>query len=255
MLFTGAKPVAPATKMIGFVGILAQEERAERCLRSGRVSPTFIASNTCVVKRPPGIKPDLQLDHVVRVRRRREREAPLLAVRQDDVDVLAGVEAERLAVDLELHDHHVGGGLCHRDRPWPRIRAGGCRRAAASGTYSSSTSDSGVALHASTIPFARSSVDSAGFLMRSLLDRPVEDGAFALAAAAVAAFVRERDALAQRGFEDRLAGSRRDDPVVRSHHEMQIVLRGAAWVAATAAATKTSVSAPTAPHTAPGDHA
>ena len=55
MLLTGAKPVAPATKMIGFFeSSRRKNEPSGPSMRS--VSPTFMRSNTCVVKRPPGMR-------------------------------------------------------------------------------------------------------------------------------------------------------------------------------------------------------
>ena len=127
-------------------GVLAQEERAQRPLEADRVADLHRGED---VRRElaAGDQPDLQLDLAVHVRRGREREAPFLAVAalagQQDVDVLAGIEADRLAVDLELDDHHVVARLLHRghlrgvdarrgDRPAApaaRIRAR-CRRAA-----------------------------------------------------------------------------------------------------------------------------
>ena len=55
MLFTGANPVAPATKMIGFVPSSRRKKEPTGPSKRTR-SPTRIASNTWVVNRPPGIR-------------------------------------------------------------------------------------------------------------------------------------------------------------------------------------------------------
>ena len=54
MLFTGAKPVEPATKTIGLPPSSRRWNEPSGPSKRRR-SPTFIASNTCGVKRPPAM--------------------------------------------------------------------------------------------------------------------------------------------------------------------------------------------------------
>jgi len=90
MLLTGAKPVAPATKMMG----LAQEERAERTFELDDLANLHPLEH---VRRVATARyaANLQLDHVTLVRRGGERERALLAVVEQHVDVLSRVEAQR----------------------------------------------------------------------------------------------------------------------------------------------------------------
>ena len=106
MLFTGAKPVAPATKMIGFARVLAQEERAERPFEAHRVADLHRGEDVGR-ELAAGDQADLQLDLAFTCGAVANEKLRFSPSRQQDVDVLAGVEADRLAVDLQLHEHHV----------------------------------------------------------------------------------------------------------------------------------------------------
>ena len=214
MLFTGANPVAPATKMIGFV--LSSRRKNEPSGPSNRTtSPTFIAVKTCVVYLPPGIRRMCSSIELAHVRRGREREAALVAVGQQDVDVLAGVEPRHFrALDLQQHPHHVvrqrvqprharGVGL-HRDvaeRPDRHVLDLDVReRRRAAGEH-----------------LARGALGRGQerLLIDAIVDGPLQQRGLALAAAAAAAVVRHEHAFAERRVEQLLAVADRHDPVVR----------------------------------------
>jgi hypothetical protein len=208
------------------VGILAQEERAERALEAHDVADLHVGEH---VGGEPAARDvaDLQLDAVGLVRRRGEGEAAMVAVGQDDVDVLPGVIADAAAaLHRQLHDHHVVRGLLHRDD-----LGGVDRRPEAARQRLRHVLDLDVGERRGAAGEDQALLALGGaerrILVRPLLDRAVAHRALALAAAAVPALVREGDARAQHGVENGLPGPHRDDPVVRVDEQVAVLLRGA----------------------------
>jgi hypothetical protein len=73
---------------------------------------SFISSKTHFENAPPGVRPHVQLQELVVVRRVGEREAAPLAFLQQDVDVLPGEELQALAGrKLEVEDGDLVGHL------------------------------------------------------------------------------------------------------------------------------------------------
>ena len=96
------------------VGVLAQVERAERAFEAQDLAP-LVRREQRIGEEPARRVPDVQLEQLVGVRRRREREAAPVAVLQQEVDVLAGEVLQPLVRrQLELDDRDVGRRLVDR---------------------------------------------------------------------------------------------------------------------------------------------
>ena len=139
------------------------------------------------------------------MRRVGHRVAAPRAVAQDELDVLAGAVLQGVVRrQLQPHDGDVG----RRPRRSRSTRLGSLRIAnsPAPGTVRASRTMSlcGAAWQVRIRPAASSSALSAFLLMRAVDDASLEHPALARAAGAVAAAVRQADALADGGVQDRL---------------------------------------------------
>src|SRR5688572_10358620 len=97
----------------GLRRILAQEERAERCLEAQDVALLHFPENM-VGELPAGDMPHVQLDELVIVRRIAHGEAAPRAVLEEELEVLAGEELEPLrGRQLQVNHHDVVGNALH----------------------------------------------------------------------------------------------------------------------------------------------
>ena len=184
------------------VAVLAQVERAER---------TFEAENFAALERreqrigeqPARRVPDVQLDELVGMRRRGDREAAPVPVLQQEIDVLAGQVLQPLARrQLELDDGDVGHGLVDRfdpaRQPLDLDVPGTTHLAHLDDEIRARTGDA-----KQRDPAALLVVGQRRWLVRAEVDAAVENPPLARAARTVAAAVRDHQVGAHRGLQHR----------------------------------------------------
>ena len=112
MLLMGAKPVAPADEEDGVLAF-AQREAATRAFEAQGVAHLHALEHVGG-EASAGHQAHMQLDLAALAGTVGEREGAALAVVQQDVDVLACAEIQRLALgQLQQHAHHVLGQTFH----------------------------------------------------------------------------------------------------------------------------------------------
>ena len=200
----GAKPVPPATNMIGFVGLLAQIERAERPLETEDLA-SLVLGEQRVGEKAVGNVADVQLEQLVVVRRRGQRKAAALAVLQQEVDVLPREILQALVGrQLDPDDRDVGRDLLDRlDAAWQALDLD----VAGAPHFAHFDDEVGLRRGAAEERQARALLvfGQRRLLVRAVVDAAGEDPALAGAAGAVAAAVRQHEIGTHRRREHGLA--------------------------------------------------
>lgn len=207
MLLTGAKPVPPATKMIG---LSLSSRRKKNAVRPFEAQQGLFLQ---MVEHEMGElavwhQADVQLQELVVVRRVGERKAAALVARQQNVDVLAGKELQALVGrQRQVQHHHIGRHFLHPRHPrrqgaqWDVLRH--ARLMALDGDIrqrlrAAEQRQPGLPL----FPAQRC------FLIDAIIDGPLQHPPPAHPALAAAAGVGHRETRAQRGFQDGFALTR-----------------------------------------------
>jgi hypothetical protein len=183
------------------VRFLAQEERAERTFEAKDLA-TSVFVEELVGEVPAGDVANVQLEQRVVVRWRRKGKAAAAAVLQQEIDVLPGQILEPLVRrQLDLDDRHIRRGLVDRFDAAGKLPD---LDVAGAANFPDLEHEIGQRLRAAeeSEPLLLLDFGQRRRLMRSVVDAPLEDLAFARAAGAVAATVREHQIRGHRRCEN-----------------------------------------------------